>query len=295
MKRILWIGFWILTAAIVCSAQTTFYYPHVANGVLGVNTWKTTIFLTNPGDSSSVASGTITFKQDTGGDPTNSAGAGSAWSISFTDESSNVTTGTIPFTIRGGQSKKYVSAGTGTYFGGFAIVTTTAGNVQGTAIFSQYGPSGALIAEAGVPAAAAVPRQTVFVDTIGGYNIGVAYANPGPSAASVTLSLLNAASATVVATPVVQSLGSGNHAAAFTFQMFPSAAAMSGTMQISSTVPLAAIALRFDPTFSVFTTLPPITLASLYPAAAEWLQAHPWLQPLGSVARLLGSLRFGIA
>ena len=43
MKRILLVFFWILTASLVCSAQTTFYFPHVANGLIpGNSIWKTT-------------------------------------------------------------------------------------------------------------------------------------------------------------------------------------------------------------------------------------------------------------
>ena len=63
MKRVLFVSLWILTAAMVCSAQTTFYFPHIANGVLGGTIWKTTVLLTNPA-ASGAASGTITFNQD---------------------------------------------------------------------------------------------------------------------------------------------------------------------------------------------------------------------------------------
>jgi hypothetical protein len=281
MKRVPVIVFWILTATAVCSAQTTFYYPHVANGVLnGVNIWKTTIFLTNPA-SSGTASGTITFTKDN----TNSALAGSPLNISFTDQDGAPAGGgnTITFSVPAGQSRKYVSAGTGEYAGGFASVVTTTGTVTGTSIFSQFDLGGRLIAEAGVPAATAVSRQAIFVDTTGdsgGFKIGVAYANPSASAANVTLSLLNSAAAQVATT--TQTLGPGNHSASFTFQMFPTAPQLAGTMQITSTTPLAAIALRFDPSFTVFTTLPPVTLASL-------------IMPLRSIARLLAAfhLRLG--
>jgi hypothetical protein len=292
MKRVPLILFWILTAAVVCSAQGTFYYPHVANGLLnGQSIWKTTIFLTNPA-SSGTASGTITFTQDN----STSASAGSAFNISFTDQTgapANSSGNGINFSIPGGQTRKYISAGNTPYGGGFATVVTTVGTVSGTAVFSEFDLSNRLIAEAGVPSVPAVAKQAIFVDTVGGFNIGVAYANPGTSAANVTLSLLNASAVSVAST--TQTLGPGNHAASFTSQIFPSAAQLTGTMQISSTTPLAAIALRFDPTFSVFTTLPPVTLSSLIYPAIEWLEQRALLTPLTSVARLLGAfqLRFG--
>src|SRR5215471_19699049 len=186
MKRAFFVVLWILTASMICSAQATIYFPHLANGVLGSTIWKTTILLTNTGGAG--ASGTITFNADN----PNVGQAGTPFNVSFTDEVGTPTTGTITFAIAPGQTKKYVSAGAGAYSPGFATASTSAGAVTGTAIFSEFDTgSGRLIAEAGVPAAAALAKQAIFVDTINGYNIAVAYANPGPAAANVSFNLLN--------------------------------------------------------------------------------------------------------
>ena len=290
MKRVFWTILWILTATVIASAQTTFYYPHVVNGVLGSFILKTTILLTNPASAGN-ATGTITFTQDN----SNPALAGSPFLITLTDESGTTTTAsTVTFSIPPGGTRKLVSDGAGASASGFATVSTTTGTVSGTAIFSQFDTAGNLVAEAGVPSASAVPRQAIFVDTFNGYSVGLAYANPGGSAANVTLSLLNSSAVAVVPTPVTQVLGPGNHVQGFTFQMFPSAPPFTGTMQITSDSPLAAIALRFSPGFARFTTLPPVTLASLINPALEWLQERPWLTPLTSIARLLGSLQLRI-
>src|SRR5438093_2060725 len=126
MKRIPLTVFWVLAVTVICSAQTTFYYPHVANGVLGANIWKTTIFLTNPA-ASGTASGTITFTKDT----SVLGSAGSVFSsIAFVDQDGAPagSGGTITFSIAGGQTRKYTSSGTGEYGGGFATVVTTAGS-----------------------------------------------------------------------------------------------------------------------------------------------------------------------
>ena len=287
MKRAFCISIWILTATVVCSAQTTFYYPHVANGVLGGGVWKTTIFLTNP--SSTAASGTITFMQEV---TSNLGLAGLPFAINFTDETGAPagSGNTITFSVPPGATRKYVSSGTGTYAGGFASVVTDVGSVNGTAIFSEFDGSGKLIGEAGVPASPSVRNQAIFVDSQGGFNVGVAYANPGSASTQVTLSLLNSAAATVATT--TQPLGPGNHTAAFISQLFPGVPPLVGTMKISGVDgPLAAIALRFDGTSPLFTTLPPLTLASLISPAVEWLGERPWLTPLTSIARLLGALR----
>jgi hypothetical protein len=297
MKRILWTVFWILTATMGCFAQTTFYYPHIVDGILSGDVWRTTILLTNPGPPSSLATGTIMFYQDTttGANVVNKQPnlAAVPFNISLTDESNKTTvSNSVSFSINGGQTKKYVSAGATPYLGGSATVSTLQGVVTGTAIFSHFDPTGTvLLAEAGVPSAAAVTRQAIFVDTTGGYNIGMAFSNPGNTAASVNLSLLNAAGTTV--SPTVETLGPGNHDAFLISTPGP----MLGTLQITSATPLAVIALRFDSVFRVFTTLPPVNLASLgslYPTGLAWLDSHPWLAPFGSVARFLGSLQIGL-
>jgi hypothetical protein len=292
MKRLILVACWILISAIVASAQTTFYFPHLANGVLGGAIWKTTIFLTNPaGTGGATASGTITFNQDN----SNLGGAGTPFAVTFTDESSNITTGTITFSIPAGGSKKYVSAGTGPYSPGFATVSTTAGTVNGTSIFSEFTAGGQLIGEAGVPQAAALPKQEIFVDTIGGYNIGVGYANPQGAAANVTFSLINSGGTTVLST--TRLFGPGNHAAGFTSGtsgFFPGVAPLAGTMQIVSDQPLATIALRFDPNFALFTTLPPVSISSVLNPAIKWLEDRPWLARLTSVARLLDAFQVRI-
>ena len=287
MKKLILVACWIFTFAIVASAQTTFYFPHLANGVLGSTIWKTTIFLTNPG-ASGTASGTITFNQD----GPNAGAAGSPFAIQFVDEIGTPTTGTINFSIPAGNSKKYVSTGAGPYSPGFATVSTAAGTVNGTSIFSEFTTGGQLIGEAGVPQAAALLKQAIFVDTIGGYNIGVGYANSGVKAASVTFSLISSGGATVAST--TQQFGPGNHAAGFTSGLFTGIGPLAGTMQIVSDQPLATIALRFDPNFALFTTLPPVSISSLINPAMRWMEERPWLAPLTSVARLLDAFQMRI-
>src|SRR5262249_41579282 len=132
MKRMFVVVFWVFAFTVMASAQTTFYFPHIADGSLGGTYWKTTIFLTNTG--AAAASGSITFTRDN-----STIGlAGSPFAVTFTDESGVATNGTIVFSIAPGQTKKYVSAGTSTYAGGFAAVSTTAGAVTGTSIFSEF-------------------------------------------------------------------------------------------------------------------------------------------------------------
>lgn len=267
MKRVPMIVSWILGTALLASAQTSFFYPHVVDGVQGGTAWKTTIFLTNP--SSSIATGAITFTQDN----TNPLAAGSPWQITLADDTGSTTTSSVfTYALPPGATRRFVSSATGDFVGGFASVTTNSGTVNGTAIFSEFDAAGNLIAEVGVTPANPVLRQTILVDTTQGYSVGVAYANPSTtSIANVSLTLLDHAG-TAVAAPVIQTLGPGNHVSGFTSQFFKSAPPLVGSMQITSSTPLVAISLRFDPTLSKFTTLPTVTLTSLISTGMEWIQ-----------------------
>jgi hypothetical protein len=267
MKRFPLIVAWMLGTTLLASGQTSFFYPHVVDGLLGATTWKTTILLANP--SSATATGAITFTQNNN-DP---LAAGSSWQITMADDTGLATTSSIfTFTLPPGGARKYVSSATGDFVSGFASVTTNSGTVSGTAIFSEFDTAGNLMGEAGVPSANPVLRQAIQVDTTGGYSVGVAYANPGnTSIANISLTLLDN-SGNAVAAPVTQTLGPGNHMQGFTSQFFKTAPRLVGTMQITSSTPMIAISLRFDPTLSKFTTLPPLTIASLISKGMQWLQ-----------------------
>jgi hypothetical protein len=151
--------------------------------------------------------------------------------------------------------------------------------VGGTVIFSFYNSQGTqLIAEGAVQSAPPVARQTLFVDVGGGFDVGVAYANPAVTAANVTLTLLNSSAQTVFTTTHL--LGAGNHRAGYVYQMFgqPSIPPMIGTLQITSgDGTLSATALRFAPT-GVFTTLAPVNIASML------------FEPLNALQRLAATL-----
>ncbi len=228
----------------------TFHFPEIANGTSGNIVWKTTILLTN--SAAIAATGTIAFRHDDG----------SAFNLTITDQDGQTTTGsTIMFSMGAGQVRAYVSSGAGPFDAGFATVTTT-GSVSGTAIFSESDVAGGLISAAGVPGAAAAPRQAVFVYTADGYTTGIACANPGTTAANITFSLLNSAGTTIATS--TQVLGPNSHSAKFVFDIFPGfTGQLAGTLQVSSSTPLAIIALRFDRTRTIFNTLPPVTLAPL--------------------------------
>src|SRR5215510_12124898 len=143
MKRIFLVVFWVLTAAAFASAQTTGYFPQIADGVQGGGiTWKTTIYVTNPAPSgTSPAAVNITF----------TASNGAPFNISFVDSAGAAAgTGSLSFTISGGQTQKFVSTGAGALSIGFGTLSAT-GTVFGNAVFSEFNGA-ALYSEASVAA-----------------------------------------------------------------------------------------------------------------------------------------------
>jgi hypothetical protein len=281
MKRSVLTLVFVLSTAVVASAQTTFYFPQIADGVFGGPYFKTTILLTNPAVSVPAAiSGQVTFTKSDG----------TALNVSFVDSSgSPVSVGnTIPFQIAGGQTRKYISTGTAAGASGFATVSAN-GSVSGTAYYSLFSGS-TLISEAGVPSATPVLRQAVFVDLLQNFRTAVAYANPSVStAANITLNLVNTDGVAVMTT--TKTLPANSHEAKFVGELFTNPPAMVGTMQINSNTTLVAIALRFSPA-DEFTTIPPVTIASLLSPYVDWLEQRQWLSPFTSLARLIGSLQF---
>jgi hypothetical protein len=251
MRRVLLAFIFIVSCNVVGSAQQyTFYFPHIADGSYPGGQWKTTIFLTN--SSGSTASGAVTL----------TASDGSAFNIQFVDEVGRpVSSGnTIPFQLGPGQTRKMVSSGAGTLNTGFATLTANAA-VLGTAMFTQFGGAGQMLGEAGVPLAIPLGKQAIFVDTLNGFSTGVAIANPNPAVLVIHLELLNASGQLV--TSQVRNLGPFEHFALFVNELFPTAPPMIGRLQFYCTNPMVSVGLRFDPSFALFTTLPPVAVVGL--------------------------------
>lgn len=264
VKRALLTLVWIFTGIVVCSAQSTFYFPQIADGIQGGGiTWKTTLLIANSAPSGTAATGVTIEFTTSGGAPFNIAFDGTG----FTSNGNTVT-----MTISGGQTRRLVSSGAGALTVGWARVTTSS-NVSGTALFSEFGPAG-LITEAGVPSSNAVNKQAIFVDQTSGFNTGVAYANPNSSAATIGFQLIDADGVGILSS--TRTLAGSQHTATLVSQLFPAAPAMTGLLRMDSSVPLAVIALRLAPAGQL-TTLPPVTLASLFnwPAAFFYQTVDP--------------------
>jgi hypothetical protein len=253
MKRVLFAFILVVTFSLVAPAQQyTYYFPQVASGTFAAGSWTTTIFLSNAASPGTLASGTVTLN----------ASDGSNWNLNFIDDIGRpVGSGnTIPFQLNSGEVRKYVSVANAPLNTGFATVTANAA-VLGTALFTQFNPGGVMVGEAGVPAAIPLGRQAVFVDTTSGFRTGVAVANPNTNSLEVHYELVDTLGNIIMSQ--VQPMGPLAHVSIFVDQLFPSAPAMVGRLQFYCTNPMVGVALRFDPSGNLFTTLPPIAIAGL--------------------------------
>jgi len=250
MRRVILLLSFMLAGTAICSAQQfTYYYPEIASGSYGGGYWQTTVFITNanaPGTAA--ASGSITFTRDDG----------TPFGLTMTDEAGNLFSGsTIGFQLGGGETRKYVTVPDTALSGGFATVTATA-PVIGTAVFTQSAADGTMLGEAGVPAAIPLGKQAILVDTTNGFKTGVAIANPNTSPLHITFQLLNDAGQ--VAATTQMDLPALQHFSVFVHEMFPNVGPMVGRLQFWCLNPMTSVGLRFDPSYVLFTTLPPLAV-----------------------------------
>jgi hypothetical protein len=202
----------VFVTAIQTSDARQLIFPHIADGM----GFKTELLLTNGSDIDTTA--TLLFFSDTG-DPLNIS-IGNSTASAFT----------FPIPARG--SAMISTLGSSSSFsGGWARITSSPpANLNGNAIFQSFNVSD-LLSEASVPATPPVSSARFYADEEGGFNTGIAYANPGPVKAIGTLTLRNLSGTFIDSEPI--DLDPGHHSSLFLYQIF--SGAPSGSAEISLT------------------------------------------------------------
>ena len=243
-----------LVLLILCTsptaAQKVFFFPEVADGILpGVLRYQTTFIFVNTGATSEV---TVEFFKSPGDPP-------QVQPMQLTLVVGGIEmdpSATLRFTL--GQGEAFVAQSTGTVEPpqvGYAVITATPGEgVGGTAVFTQSDPdTGILQTEAGVPASQTLTSFSLFVDSIGVKDTGLAMINPpGGILADLNLTLYDKLFNLIATTPVP--LAPGQHIARFIKDFFPDvamkASEMEGTVTVESAQPIAAVTLRLTDDFA---------------------------------------------
>jgi len=225
-------GPFAVTAAFPNSDDSQIIFPHIADG----GGYRTVLLLTNGTGSATTA--TVAFFTN--------AGAPLIVTIGGTAASS------FPITIPAGGSAKIETAGAGkdTSTGWAKVTTSPAAGLNGNAVFQLF-KEGALFSEASVQAAVPAIRVEFYADEEGGFNTGLALANPGTATAAGTLTLRGSNGEIVGTSPV--SLAPGHQTASFLFQLLPGVP--SGRAEINLTRGTLSVAvLRYHST-AVFSTV----------------------------------------
>ena len=251
----------ILTRGGPVTLAERFYFPQVGDGLVGNIQLQTSLVVQNTRGITPVTlelfnseSGFLTLDLDP-------LGRGSLFG----------------FGLNPGESVSAQSEGTGDIQAGYAEILAALG-VGGTAVFSRSdAASGTLLYEAGVPATQPLTDFTLFVDSLGDRETGLAVAFPtaGQEAldrAELTLRLYDNEFNQLASTNA--ELLPGQHFARFITQFFaktPGIEEMQGTVTVSSTEPVVAVTLRQtdDPLRGFPEDVPILTTFPVIPARAD--------------------------
>jgi len=247
----------------VAAGTGTVVLPHFADG----GGWVTQILLVNPSDAA--MTGTIQFTNDSG---------------------SPVTVGTTTtYSVPRRSSQKVATPGTAasTTAGAVRIVPAGGGAVPTALVVFSYKPLGVVVAEAGVPTLSGTAFRT-YVESSGAdgqpgnIQSGIAVANNGAAAASVTFEVTNLdGSTTGLPGPVTVSVPASGHTARFLAQIFPTVPnPFKGVLRISTTaagISVVGLRARYNERASAeafIITTTPVSLEGAAPSSAESLFPH---------------------
>ncbi len=267
------------------SAQETRFFPQIGDGFVEgfptVPRFRTSFIFVNTDNA--LQEFPLQFF-DSGGTPLE-------LTLENVNTQESVTGTSVPISLASGESISLQTPGTGNLMIGYAQFTVS-DNVGGTAVFTGSDvTTGTVLFEAGVPATAARSEFSLFVDSLGNQDTGLAIVGAdatGPAGTvqnSFTLSLFDTAFQQIATTDVP--LEPGQHLPQFINEYFrenPEIAEMAREMQGSVSVrsggiPLAAVTLRqlqtnlsfpeIVPTLTTFPVIPGAASAPVIVAAAQ--------------------------
>lgn len=248
--------------------ESVLFFPLLADGLEGSIRFQTSLILLNSGPSSSARLEIF----DSQGNPMEMALGDLGNGSSFF------------FELGRGQSISVQSPGTGTLKVGYARLSAGP-DVAGNAIFTRLdAASGVLLYQSGVPATKPASDFSLFLDSLGNKDTGLALVHPpaqpaasgvGPSAA-IVLRLYDKAF-NLIGEEALDPLPPGHQRPRFIHELLHNAALamqaqeMEGTVTISSSLPLAALTLRQndDPSLEFPQEVPTLTAMPVVPGRAD--------------------------
>jgi hypothetical protein len=206
-------------------------FPQVAfGGPPGGQHMKTVLYFTT--SAAAGASGTAEIFDDNG-NPLNASADGAAPSSS------------IPFTVQSNRVARLVLSGDDTLRSGWLRISLSASvNLVTNAVFQTFNGT-TLVSEASVPESEPVEKGLIYAKVQPGTNVGVAFANSAPDAATVKAVAFDQQGIVVARRDIV--LPANGHLARFVTEIFPELAAFpdfTGSVAVHSDTSFSALALR---------------------------------------------------
>lgn len=254
------------------------YFPQIADGNFDIqgSTFQTrsTIILANPGLTTALV--TVEFFDDSGAPLEVSLGKlGKQFKFQFQ--------------LRPGEFRFEQTSGEGDLQVGYARVTSSTLAVGGTAVFTQAdvkNNTATTVTETGVAATGTLKKFSIFLDSLGSRDSGLAMVNAGDERAHITFKAYNKDHHLIAAVtdpdPISPSGGKegglkpGGHLSRFIFQLFPEDVRQQlqeteGVVTVESTQPLAALTLRqkFDPLKPFPLEIPTLTTFPVIPGIPQ--------------------------
>lgn len=220
------------------SIQTSLRFAQVADGTFSVGSFRTSLLVFSV--SSNPAHVVVTLTEDNG----------TPFPVTIPGQGTN---STFSLSVPAGGSFFLQTLGDQLLTVGAATITSDT-QIGATAIFTVLDSQGNFWTEAGVGDSGLLTEMTLPVDIAQNFDTGVAFFNPGASAITATLRLLNSTGVNVGSNQIT--LEPKSHTARFVTQLFPGTFDFQGTIAISATGPVSAVTLLQNSTPLTYTTLP---------------------------------------
>ncbi len=225
---------------LVDEANRALFFPQIADG----GGYRTNIILVNPHSDTATTVNLNFFKDD-----------GSPLELSIGGAKTN----SFEMTLEANGVGHFVTDGTSANLSTGWAKAQSRDTIFGSSIFQTLA-GGRIVSEAGVGSSPLAPHFTAYVENLGSTLSGIAVCNPSDTTATLTLNLRNSAGE-IAATTQIEVPRLGHVAEFFSDHWFPQAKEFQGTLEVISTEPVSAVALRYDnPLHDVFATLPVIIL-----------------------------------
>ena len=225
--------------------QNQLIFSQVANGTFDGGSFIVTLIFVNR--TAAESNGRVRLFQSDG----------TPFVVTLTDGTSD---SSFEFTVPAGGSVFLRTDGSGTLAAGYAVLDAT-GPLGGTLIFTSRDTDGSVTSEAGVGASPVDTRLSIPVlfDQSAGTNTGIAFVNFSSETVQITLIRRDESGMELEQTMVT--LEPGEHSPQFATELFDQlsgVAEFQGSIEITSSTPISAVALKLQG--SLLTTFPVIIL-----------------------------------